>query len=83
MAKTLAEVQAAQAELDSAIDEQTGETVKLIKAVDDLLARVPVTPDLQPLFDSIQASKAKLVGDNAAVQAALDKANAPATPPVA
>lgn len=80
MAKTLEETQAAFVELQGAINDQLTSTVALITAVNKLIDAGTKAPpeDLQTLFDAIVAAKDTLVGDNSAVQAALDKANAPA-----
>ena len=73
MATTVEELKAAIDNLRDAATEQLGETKNLIAAVEKLLAAVPPTADLQPLLDEVVAAKDALKGDNADVQAELDK----------
>jgi len=77
MAKTVEELKTAIDDLRDAATEQLQETKNLIAAVEKLLAAVPATPDLQPLFDEVVAAKDALKGDNADVQAELDKVTPP------
>jgi uncharacterized protein YoxC len=79
MAKNLEETMAAVKDLRDAVTEQLEETKNLIAAVEKLLTAVPPSGDLQPLFDEVVAAKDALKGDNAEVQAELDKVNPPPT----
>jgi uncharacterized protein YoxC len=81
MAKTLEEALAAVKDLRDAVVEQLKETRDLIAAVEKLIAAVPGGADLQPLVDEVTGAIADLKGDNAEVQAELDKVNPPPTEP--
>lgn len=74
------DLQAKIAAVAAAVDQDVAQDLKVVEAIDALIAKVEALPggaDLQPEIDALEAASAKLTGDNAAVQAAIDKAVPP------
>lgn len=86
MAGTVAELRALMQPLKDAILADVEQDKKVVEAVDALIKKIEAggtTEDVQDLIDTVKAATSELSGDNAAVQAALDKAVPPTPPPVA
>lgn len=64
--------------LDAKLDADLLQTVAIITAVNSLIAKLGtvLSPDVQAEVDAIVAMTNKIMSDNAAVQAAIDAANA-------
>lgn len=64
--------------LDAKLDADILQTAAIITAVNSLIAKLgtALSPDVQAEVDAIVAMTTKIMSDNAAVQAAIDAANA-------
>lgn len=84
MAQSIAELKAAIAVIGDAVEADVAQDLKVVEAINALIAKIEAlgNPDLTAEVEALSAVAAKLAGDNANVQAAIDAA-VPPTPPVA
>lgn len=77
MAKTLAELKQAIADISTAVDadvEQDKEVVRLARVLIDKIKALPNAADFEEEVTALSGATAKLSSDNAAIQTALDEA---------
>ncbi len=82
MAATVKDLQDAIQGISDAVDADVAQDLKVVEAINALLAAIAAggsTADFQPQIDQLKAVSSKLSSDNAAVQAAIDAA-VPPTP---
>jgi len=79
---TRQELNDALAEIQTAIDADVAQDVKVVEAINALLAALEAAgnTDFQVEVDALKAASTKLSSDNAAVQAAIDASVPPANP---
>lgn len=78
MAATLKDLQDAIADIGTKVDADVAQDVKVVEAINALIAKVNAGQDFSAELASLKAAGDKLSSDNAAVQAAIDAANPPA-----
>lgn len=83
MAQTLADLQAAITAIGVAVDADVEQDLKVVAAINALIAKIETigNPDLTAEVSGLATIAAKLAGDNAAVQAAIDAAVPPTPAP--
>jgi hypothetical protein len=77
---TLQDLKDAIADIQTKVDADVEQDVKVVEAINVLLAKLatlPNTQDFQEEVDAVKAASAKLSSDNAAVQTAIDAAVPP------
>lgn len=74
---TLQELQAAIAEIETAVEADVAQDLIVVQKINELIAKITSggqAANYQPQIDAVKTASAKLAGDNAAVQAAIDTA---------
>lgn len=80
MAQTLQDLKDAITEIGAAVEADTAQDIKVVEAINALIAKIEQLgqgADFQAEVDALKAASSKLSSDNAAVQAAIDAATPP------